>query len=84
MRMPRYFFDIHKDGDKLHDEEGSDLAYDRTAEIEAIGILQDMTRSMTFGDDDQDIIHAQVRNAAGHVIFRAKLELTTERTPTVS
>ena len=78
--MPRYFFDIHKDGNKLlHDEEGSDLASDRVAETEAIGILQDMTRSMAFGDDDQDTIHAHVRNEVGDVIFKANLALTTER-----
>ncbi len=29
----------------------------------AIGILQDMTPSMAFGDDDRDTIHSHVRNA---------------------
>ena len=80
--MPRYFFDIHKDGNEFDDEEGSDLASERFAETEAIGILQDMARSMAFGDDDKDTIHAHVRNAAGHVIFKAKLALTKERIQT--
>ena len=75
--MPRYFFDIHKGGNELHDEEGSDLANDRLAESEAIGILQDMTRSMVL--DDQDIVQTHVRNASGHVIFKATMVLSTER-----
>ena len=78
--MPRYFFDIHKDGDKLHDEEGSDLANDRQAECEAIGILQDMTRSIAF--NDQDVVQTHVRNAKGDVIFKAKIVLSTERVST--
>ena len=81
LEMPRYFFDVHKDGNELQDEEGSDLANDRMAEGEAIGILQDMTRSTSFGGD-QGTIQAHVRNAAGHVIFKAKIELTTERVET--
>ena len=51
---------------------------DRVAGTEAIIILQDMTRSMVFGDDDQDTIHAQVRNEVGHVTLKAKLALITE------
>ena len=76
--MPRYFFDILRDGQELHDEDGSDLADDRMAEGEAIGILQDMTRSLV-SDGDRDTIRAHVRNAAGYVIFKAKMALTTER-----
>ncbi len=77
--MPRYFFDIHKGGNEFNDEEGSDLASDRIAETEAVAILQDMTRSMAFGDDYKDTVRAHVRNAAGNVIFKAKLALTKER-----
>ena len=79
--MPRYFFDVHKDGNELQDEEGSDLANDRMAEGEAIGILQDMTRSTSFGGD-QGAIQAHVRIAPGHDIVKAKIELTTERVET--
>ena len=41
-------------------------------------ILQDMTRSMAFGDDDQNTIHAQVTNEVGYVTLKAELALITE------
>ena len=74
---PQYFFDIHDGTSQLHDVQGSDLSNDREAEIEVISILHDMARSVLV-DDDGDLL-ASVRNAAGHVIFKAKLALILER-----
>ena len=76
--MPRYFFDIHNDGQDMRDEEGSHLADDRSAELEAIGVLQDISRSL----ENQGDLQASVRNEAGRIIFKAKIALTTERMQT--
>ena len=80
--MPQYFFDIHDGTSQLRDAQGSVLSNDREAEIEAISILHDMARSVLV--DDAGDLQASVRNAAGHVIFKAKLALVLERIPSAA
>ena len=76
--MPRYFFDVHNDGQDARDDEGSDLASDVMAESEAIGVILELARSLVIEQGHGEL---EVTARAGkHVIFRAKLVLTTERT----
>ncbi len=76
--MPRYFFDIHNDGLDLHDAEGVNLPDRQAAECEAIGALQDLSRSLTL-ENGQGDLQANVRDEAGTVIFRTTLALRSER-----
>ena len=76
--MARYFFDLRRDSGQERDKVGSILASDRAAEEEAVVFLQEMTRSAPCNVAAYDL-QTSVRNAAGHIIFTAKLALTTER-----
>ena len=76
--MPRYFFDIHNDGQRMQDDEGSLLRDDRAAECEAIGALQEMSQSLIL-KNNQGELQASVRDEAGAVIFQSTLALRSER-----
>lgn len=71
--MPRYFFDIHDDQGRHHDEEGTDLAGPEEARKEARRILPDIARHDVAGDGDRRSFVVMVRDEAGRPVYSATL-----------
>ncbi|MBR0874792.1 hypothetical protein JQ633_30860 [Bradyrhizobium tropiciagri] len=64
--MPRFFFDLHEDGSVLPDEDGVELADERSAEFQARRTACDVTKDSSGQRDT--IVKVLVRDEQGAVL----------------
>jgi hypothetical protein len=78
--MPRFYFDTYDDDRSVPDSQGIVLSDLEEATEEAIKALPDMARDGLPDGDYRDFV-VEVRDEAGHRVFRARLTLVVESLP---
>jgi hypothetical protein len=75
--MPRYFFDTYDQDHLTRDDEGIECDFKADIQDRAIDALPDMARD-ALPDGPDHVFRVLVRDETDHVVFRARLVLTSE------
>lgn len=78
--MPRYYFDITKDGQHHRDEVGDACEDFEDARAQAQVMLPDITKE-ELPDGDLHQIRCDVRDETGRVVYRAEITFQGTRDP---
>ena len=75
--MPRYFIDLHDGSQPVHDAEGFELPDLAAARGKVARIMAAIAQEIVPDVERQDYV-ASVRDAAGTIVYRARLSFVIE------
>ena len=71
--MPRYFFDHHDNGKRLHDDEGIEFDTPDQVRLEAMRVLPAIAKDEVPKDGDRQAYTVIVKDEAGRPVYSATL-----------